>query len=189
VKKTDDWFFAGMVAGAIGGWGIFLLNIVLLLMGIKHGTYWEAMGGLFYDKQLLKTTLAQIHGAIDATGVSAANGVVLAYVLLKTGRDYLYPKSVALSALGAYFLFLVVYPQTELGKNSAIVPWVALFGHTVFNGLLTGYILNKICSFNNKPKNENMSESSRRRIFLSPKFAMKKDKKEREVRLVKPKKL
>ncbi|MDO9534218.1 MAG: hypothetical protein Q7J85_02550 [Bacillota bacterium] len=26
MKKTRDWFFAGLVAGAIGGVGIFLLN-------------------------------------------------------------------------------------------------------------------------------------------------------------------
>lgn len=152
MKKIDDWFFAGLLAGAIGGIGILLLNIVLLLFGIKHGTYWQAMGGLFYNKELLKTWLAQVHGAIDATGVSAANGVLLSFILLKTGRDYLYTKSVVLSAAGAYFLFLLVYPQTGLGKNSAIVPWVALFGHTVSNGLLTGYILNKICFFSNKSK-------------------------------------
>ena len=98
---------------------------------------------------MLKTGLAQVHGAIDAIGVSAANGVLLSITLLITGKDYLFTKSVALSAAGAYFLFIVVYPQTGLGKDSLIVPWVALFGHTVSNGLLTGYILNKIYSSNN----------------------------------------
>lgn len=147
MKKTTDWFFAGLVAGAIGGTGIILLNTLLLLLGIKHGTYWEAMGGLFYNKELLKTWSAQIHGMIDAIGVSAVNGVLLGGVLFFTGIDYLYAKSVTLSAAGAYFLFLVVYPQTGLGKDSLIVPWVALFGHTVFNGVLTGYILKKICLF------------------------------------------
>ncbi|NLY75381.1 MAG: hypothetical protein GX075_08750 [Firmicutes bacterium] len=105
------------------------------------------MGGLFYNKELLKTWSAQIHGMIDAIGVSAVNGVLLGGVLFFTGIDYLYAKSVTLSAAGAYFLFLVVYPQTGLGKDSLIVPWVALFGHTVFNGVLTGYILKKICLF------------------------------------------
>jgi hypothetical protein len=147
MRKIDDWFFAGTIAGAIGGLGIFVLNTVLLLLGVEHGTYWEAMGGLFYNQELLNTWLAQLHGMIDAIGVSAINGVLLSITLLITGRDYLYTKSVILSAAGAYFLFLVVYPQTGLGKDSMIVPWVALFGHTVSNGLLSGYILNRICSF------------------------------------------
>lgn len=161
MKKINDWFFAGLVAGAIGGIGIFLLNGVLLLLGIQHGTYWQAMGGLFYNKELLKTWLAQVHGMIDAMGVSAMNGVLLSITLIITGRDYLYTKSVALSAAGAYFLFLGVYPQTGLGKDSTIVPWVALFGHTVSNGLLTGYILNKICSFK-QPITKNVSNSKKR---------------------------
>jgi hypothetical protein len=147
MTKTNDWFFAGVIAGAIGGAGIILLNAVLLLLGIKHGTYWQAMGGLFYNKELLKDWTAQFHGIIDAVGVSAANGVLLSGTLLFTGRDHLYTKSVILSAAGAYFLFIVIYPKTGLGKDSLIVPWVALFGHTVSNGLLTGWILNRICSF------------------------------------------
>ena len=48
MKKINDWFFAGLVAGAIGGAGILLLNAFLLLLGIKHGTYWQAMGGLLF---------------------------------------------------------------------------------------------------------------------------------------------
>ncbi|WP_066633764.1 hypothetical protein [Desulfolucanica intricata] len=129
MKKTGDWFFAGLVAGAIGGIGILFLNVVLLLLGIEHGTYWQAMGGLFFNKQLLQSWIAQVHGAIDAIGVSSINGVLLSLALLITGKDYLYTKSVALSASSAYFLFLVVYPKTGLGKDSMIVPWVALFGH------------------------------------------------------------
>lgn len=147
MKKIDDWFFAGAIAGAIGGAGIMVLNAVLLVLGIKHGTYWQAMGGLFYNKELLKTWLAQLHGMIDALGVSSANGILLSGTLAFTGKDHLYTKSIVLSAAGAYFLFVVIYPQTDLGKNSPIVPWVALFGHTFSNGLLTGYILNKICLF------------------------------------------
>jgi hypothetical protein len=147
MKITDDWFFAGVIAGAIGGLGIILLNTVLLLLGIKHGTYWQAMGGLFYNKELLKNWTAQFHGMLDAIGVSAVNGILLSGTLLFTGRDYLYIKSIVLSAAGAYFLFVVIYPQSDLGKDSLIVPWVALFGHTVFNGLFTGWILKRICSF------------------------------------------
>ena len=115
----------------------------------------------------------------------------MSFTLLFTGRDYLYSKSVALSATGAYFLFLFVYPQTGLGKDSAIVPWVALFGHVVSNGLLTGYILNKICSFNKQPKTENVSDNIKklRKFYLSPAPAKKQKHKVRKVRLVKPKKL
>lgn len=156
MRKIDDFFFAGLIAGAMGGAGIFLLNITLLLLGVPHGTYWQAMGGLFYNKQLMKTVLAQIHGAIDALGVSAANGVLTCFVLKYTGRDYLYFKSAALSAFSAYFLFLAVYPQTGLSKNSPVTPWVALFGHTIFTGLFVGYILTKIYSFNRKPKSKNI---------------------------------
>jgi hypothetical protein len=147
MRKIDDFFFAGLVAGAIGGIGIMLLNVILLIIGIPHGTYWQAMGGLFYNKELLKTWPAQVHGAIDAIGISAANGVITCFILKYTGKDYLYIKSASLSAFSAYFLFVVVYPQTGLGKNSAITPWVALVGHTVFTGLFVGYILTKIYSF------------------------------------------
>jgi len=188
MKKINDWFVAGVIAGAIGGAGILLLNVVLLLLGIEHGTYWQAMGGLFFNKQLLQTWVAQVHGALDATGVSAVNGVLLSLTLLITGKDYLYTKSVVLSAFGAYFLFLAVYPQTGLGKDSLITPWVALFGHTFSNGLLTGYILDKICSFDKEPQNEIAQDSplKLRRFALSPGPARKQLPK---AQFVKPKKL
>lgn len=150
MKKTNDWFFAGIVAGTISGIGHLLWNTVLLLIGIQHKTIWIAMGGLFYNQQLLAAWHAQVHGAIDAIGVSVVGGILLSATLKFTGIDYLYIKSIVLSATSAYFIFLVVIPQTGLGKESAVVPWVALVGFVVFNGLLGGYILKKICSF--KPK-------------------------------------
>jgi len=152
LKKMDDFFYAGLISGAIGGICILLFNVVLRLLGVPHGTYWEAMGGLFYNPQLLKTWYAQIHGAIDAIGVSAANGVLTCFILKYTGRDHLYTKCVALSAFSAYFLFLAVYPQTGLGKDSPITPWVALFVHTSFLGLLVGYILKRIYTFAERPE-------------------------------------
>jgi hypothetical protein len=151
LKKVSDWFFAGTVAGLIGGIAHLLWNAGLLLLGIIHKTFWIAMGGLFYNQQLLRTPLAQVHGAIDAIGVSAAGGIFLAAVLKFTGMDYLYVKSVILSASSGYFLFVVIFPHTGLGKNSVIVPWVALLGFTVFNGLLPGYILKKIYAFDPEP--------------------------------------
>lgn len=147
MKKMNDWFISGLIAGVIGGAGIMLLNVILLLFGIPHGTYWQAVGGIFYNKELLKNWSAIVHSIIDALGVSGANGILLSYVLVRTGKDFLYTKSVVMSAAGAYFLYIVVYPQTGLGKNSLIVPWVALIGHTVLNGLLPGYILKKIYVF------------------------------------------
>jgi hypothetical protein len=176
------------LAGAAGGAGIFLLNIVLLLLGVKHGTYWQAMGGLFFNQQLLQTWHAQLHGAIDALGVSAMNGVLLSLTLLLTGKNYFYAKSVALSAAGAYFLFLFVYPQTGLGKDSAIVPWIALFGHTVSNGLFTGYLLSKMYTFNKIVHHGNRSYIIRKvKLLYSVKDPEKL--KEKRVRIIKPKKL
>jgi len=136
-----------------------LFNVVLLLFGVPHTTYWQAMGGLFYNKQLLHSWFAQVHGIIDAIGVSAANGVLTCFVLKHSGRDYQYMKSVALSAGSAYFLFIVVYPQTGLGKESPITPWVALLGHTIFLGLLVCYILTKIYSFDKEPEIKTSSKN------------------------------
>lgn len=191
MKKINDFFFAGIVAGAIGGVCLNLYVYVLVLLGVPTGTYWKAMGGLFYNTQLLQTWLAQIHGLIDSIGVSAANGVLLCYVLIVTGRDYLYTKSLALSAAGAYFLFLAVYPQTGLGKENPYTPWVALFGHTVFNGLLVGYILKKIYSFRENKKTHNETDGSirLRRFYLFSEQGKKWEKSNNEIVLRKPKKL
>jgi hypothetical protein len=158
MKKINDWFFAGLIAGIIGGMGLIIYNFGLLLLGVPTGTYWKAMGGLFYNKQLLQNWLAQIHGIIDALGVSGANGVLLAWIVKYTGTDYLYTKSLALSAAGAYFLFIVVYPHTGLGKDNPFTPWVALFGHTVFCGLLAGYVLQRIWTVNKQPVEETVRD-------------------------------
>jgi hypothetical protein len=144
MRKISDWFFAGAVTGFISGTGHLLWNSIFLLLGIQHKTFWIAMAGLFYDQKLLFTPLAQVHGAIDAIGVSVVGGVLLSATLKFTGIDYLYVKSIILSASSGYFLFMAVFPQTGLGKNSVIMPWIALFGFIIFNGLLNGYLLKKI---------------------------------------------
>lgn len=160
MKKMNDWFFAGLIAGIIGGMGLIIYNYGLLLLGVPTGTYWKAMGGLFYNKQLLNHWLAQIHGVIDALGVSGANGVLTAFTLKYTGTDYWYPKCVALSAAGAYFLFIVVYPHTGLGRDNPYTLWVALFGHTVFCGLLAGFVLKKIWTIDKQSANETALDHS-----------------------------
>jgi hypothetical protein len=144
IKKKHDWFFAGTITGFISGISHLLWNSIFLLLGIQHKTFWVAMAGLFYNQKLLFTPLAQVHGAIDAIGVSVVGGILLSVTLKFTGIDYLYVKSIILSASSGYFLFIVVFPQTGLGKSSVITPWIAFFGFTIFNGLLNGYLLKKI---------------------------------------------
>ena len=151
MKKINDWFIAGLIAGMIGGAALNLYCLILILLKIPTGTYWKAMGGLFYNKQLLSSWLAQAHGVIDSIGVSGVNGILTCLIIKYTTKKYFYIKSVVLSAIGAYFLFLFVYPQTGLGKDNPYTPWVALFGHTVFIGWLTGYILKKIYNFEIEP--------------------------------------
>ena len=156
MKKINDWFIAGALAGFIGSIFHLLWNSGLLLIGIQHKTFWNAMSGLFYDQQLLFTPLAQVHGAIDAIGVSVAGGILLSAIIRFTGRNFIYLKSLILSASVAYFLFVVVFPVTSLGKDSMIVPWISMFGFIVFNGLLEGYILKKVIPVNNqKSKHHN----------------------------------
>lgn len=192
MKKIDDWFFAGLVAGIIGGACLNLYCLVLLILGVKYGTYWQAMGGLFYNKQLLASWLAQIHGVIDSLGVSGANGIITCLTIKQTGTKYFYTKSIVLSAVGAYFLFLGVYPQTGLGKDNPITPWVALSGHTVFLGLLTGYILKKIYFRDNPPiagiKQKSPEKTAPDNGIILPPERLKKSK-TKKVRLMKPKKL
>lgn len=168
MKKINDWFTAGLIAGIVGGMGLIIYNVVLLLLGVPAVTFWQAMGGLFYNKQLMKHWLSQVHGMIDALGVSGVNGVFLLLTLKVTGTDYFYTKSVALSAATAYFLFLAVYPNTGLIKDNPYTPWVALFGHMVFTGLLTGYVLTKIYSFDKQLGNETTGKQPGSEIMTDP---------------------
>lgn len=175
MRKINDCFFAGLAAGIIGGMAHLTYNAVLLLTGLQYKTFWQAMGGLFYSPELLLTWLAQVHGAIDAIGVSAVNGILLSFTLKFTGKDYLYVKSMVLSSASAYFLFLEVFPVTGLGKDSAIVPWISMFGFNIFNGLLVGYVLQRIYSFSEETKIETSpgSPEMARRFTLLPMPARK----------------
>ncbi|UWG97950.1 hypothetical protein LPY66_03845 [Dehalobacter sp. DCM] len=145
MKKFNDWFFAGIIAGLFGGIAHLLYNALLLAVGIQYKTFWHVMAGVFYGGKLTMMPSAQIHGMIDAIGLSVATGVLLSLTLFLTGKDYLYAKSITMSASGPYFVFLIIVSQGD--KNSLIVPWVALFGYIVFNGILEGYLLNKICTY------------------------------------------
>lgn len=147
MKGIKDWFFAGAVVGFIGGIFHLMWNSALLLIGIQHKTFWIAMAGLFYNQELVYTPLAQVHGAIDALGASVVGGILISFIVKYTGRDYIYTKSVILSSSVGYFLFIVVMPQSGLGKESVVVPWVAIIGFMVFNGLLEDFILKRIWYF------------------------------------------
>ena len=54
MKKINDWFIAGLIAGIIGGMGLLIFNLGALLLGVPTGTYWQAVGGLFYNNELIK---------------------------------------------------------------------------------------------------------------------------------------
>lgn len=188
MRKINDWFVAGLIAGVIGGIAHLIWNAMFLLFGIKYHTFWHEMSGLFYTKQLVHNSFTQLHGILDAIGLSAMNGVLVSLVLILTGKDYLYTKSVALNALGAYFIFIFILPISHLEKNSLIQPWIAIGGFVIGNGLFTAYALKRIFSFDTAPKNEDASGSpiKLRRFFILPEPAKKRANK---VQFVKPKKL
>lgn len=149
LKKIDDFYFAGIVTGTIGGIIHLLYNLVLLILGVNTSTFWKDLSNVFFAPPEVHSWLAQSYGIISALGMSAFNGVLISLVLKLTGKDYLYIKSITVSMMTGYFIFMFLYPSAGLVylKHSLTTPYVALVGFTIY-GVSTGFLLKRFTVLN-----------------------------------------
>lgn len=145
MKKIEDFFSAGLVAGLTGGAVHLLYNLLLLGIGVKTSTFWKDMANVFFAPPEVYSWAAQLYGVISALTMSSFNGVLISLLLKLTGKDYCYIKSIIFSTMTGYFLFMFLYPEADLDylKHSLTTPYVALGGFTIY-GLVTGFFLRAI---------------------------------------------
>lgn len=148
MKKIEDFYFAGIVSGLTGGIIHLLYNLLLISIGVNTSTFWKDLTNVFFAPPQAFSWAAQLYGVISALGMSAFNGILISLLLKLTGKDYLYIKSITLSMITGYFLFMFLYPEADLDylQHSLITPYVALGGFAIY-GITTGFLLKRYTAF------------------------------------------
>ncbi len=144
MRKIGDFYFAGVIIGAVTGILFDLAVLLFIWAGVKMRTPWTDMAELLFNPPQVYTWSARLLGVIISLGVSITNGILIALLLRLTGRDYIYVKSVSVILATGFFAFTVLYPALGLKflQRSLATNYVGLLLFTLF-GLLNGYLFKR----------------------------------------------
>lgn len=147
MKKTDDFFAAGVIIGSIGNVSVLIIAWISLLIGIKIRTPWNDMALLLFKPPEANSFWAILLGYIISFGVAILNGVITGGLLSITGRDFAYLKSVVISVTTLFFTYTVLYPLIRFFvlQHSIVTVYHALFNNIQF-AVLTAFLFLRFTS-------------------------------------------
>lgn len=135
MKKTDDFFTAGVVIGCISN---ILFNIdtlpLILIFGDALRYPWNDLAALFFRPPEVYTFGAQFFGILASFGVAIVNGVVIGGLLKLTGRDFAYLKSIVVCSTSVLFAFMILYPAlgNTIEQHNILTTYVAFLNNQPF---------------------------------------------------------
>jgi len=133
-----DTITIGSIAGLAGTLPIMAVNLIFHLFGFKATPAWEASADIFLSPHLIHTPVGYVVGFAGQSIIGASGGIVMAYFLRLTGKDYYLLKGLGLggllwlSSVGLIMpmLHITMYIQNEPATQYMIILNLSLFGLT-----------------------------------------------------------
>jgi hypothetical protein len=144
-----DTITIGTIAGVISTIFVSLFVGVVRLLGFKFITIWDTASQIILSKGLLHTPIGYLVGFIAHFTLGAVFGVILAYTLRFTGKDFYILKGIGLGAVFwlvsiGFFMHLM---QIEIeGRHSPLSNLAAIIEFNIM-GICTAYIIKKYARF------------------------------------------
>lgn len=146
-----DTLTIGTIAGITGTVSMHILSMIEKLFGIVDLTTLQVSAALFLEWDQINTPAGLFVGVIAHLIVGSAGGVLLAYLIKISGKDYYWLKGLALAGfmllLGMGFVIRVmdIVPQI---RNNSMTALLHIINYSVY-GLLASYVIAKYGKFKN----------------------------------------
>lgn len=144
-----DTLTIGTIAGISGTIVMHLSSMLFMSLGLAKITSLQASAAIFLNWSEVNTTVGFIIGAIVHLMIGAAGGVLLAYFIKSSGKDYYWLKGLALAGfmllvgMGLIESALKIVPQL---RNDSITTLAHIISYIIY-GLVSSYVIAKYGKF------------------------------------------
>ena len=147
--KLRDTLTIGAIAGIIGTVVMHLLSMLWKWLGLIKISTLQVAATLFLSWDQVNTPIGYIVGAASHLMIGAAGGVILAYFIRFSGKDYYWLKGLALSGLmllaGMGFVMRILKIAPQMG-NDGLTTLLHIISYMIY-GLVSAYIIAKYSNF------------------------------------------
>ena len=133
-----DPFVAGVLAAGLANTIVNGLDFFVYRMQLTEHPIWHLAASVYLPTTEAKTLIGRLIGVVTDYGVATGVGLILVYILYRTGTDHFYLKGM----IGGFFSWLFIFGvivRSGLVRLEPIDPATNLFH--MFNHLLLGGLL------------------------------------------------
>lgn len=147
--KLRDTLTIGTIAGVLGTLVMHLLSMLWKSLGLIKITTLQVSATIFLSWDQVNTPIGYIVGAVSHLMIGAAGGVILAYFIRFSGKDYYWLKGLALAGFmalaGMGFIVRILKIAPQMG-NDALTNLLHIISYMIY-GLVSSYIIAKYSNF------------------------------------------
>jgi hypothetical protein len=148
-KKIRDTITIGFIAGTLATLVMTTYYWLLRLLGFKFITTWETAAHIFLNGNLLKTPIGILTGFLAQFVLGALFGIIVAYTLRFTGKDYYLLKGVGVGAviwLGSVGFFMRFLHIALHGRGQPLTNLLTIIDFIVI-GIISSTIIARYGKF------------------------------------------
>jgi hypothetical protein len=144
-----DTITIGTIAGFVSTTVMTIIIWIVRLLGYKFITTWETATHIFLNKTLIHTPPGYIVGFVGQFALGSIFGVLIAYTLRLTGKDFYILKGIGvgavvwLASIGFFMRFLNIQIQ---GRDEPLSNLMAILDFIIL-GIIDSYIIKKYARF------------------------------------------
>lgn len=151
-----DTITIGAIAGLISTTVMTVIVWAVRLLGHQFITPWETATHIFLVRRLIHTPIGYLVGFTGNFTLGAIFGVIMAYILRFTGKDFYILKGIGLGAvvwLTSIGFFMHLLSIRIEGRSDPLSNLMAIIEFNIM-GIITSYIIQKYARFPDPSKNQ-----------------------------------
>jgi hypothetical protein len=147
--KMRDTITIGSIAGCCGTIVMTLYKWILLLFGLKFISTWETAAHIILNHNLIHTPIGYLTGYTMQFILGSIFGIVVAYMLRATGKDFYLIKGIGvgaivwLSSVGFFMRLLHIELQ---GRGDSLTNFLTIFDWIIL-GVISSSVVAKYARF------------------------------------------
>ena len=144
-----DTITMGTIAGFISTTVMTIIVWIVRLLGYEFITTWETATHIFLTKKLIHTPIGYLTGFLGQFSLGAIYGVIVAYTLRFTGKDFYILKGIGVGAvvwLASIGFFMHLLGIQIEGRGDPLSNLMAIIEFIIL-GIINSYVVKKYARF------------------------------------------